>query len=165
MWWNVLSLSFLESQRYLTMLFQLVMEAWNSCGLSLAAECMMSDIEFNIRSAFADVFLNITSKGCSFFWAFFWAIPLYVLFLVSFRLHWKECIRRWGTSWRQDWSVNNASLLLRWWSTLLALCGSGDTMMFTLGTCCDILKSEFKTTINDAIVNANIKKSKSKKTV
>ena len=46
---------------YLTM-FQLVREAraLNSRRSTLASEWMMSDFEFNIRSAFADVFPNIT---------------------------------------------------------------------------------------------------------
>ena len=44
-------------------------EALNSCRLTLASEWMMSDFEFNIRSAFADVFPNITIDGCSFHWA------------------------------------------------------------------------------------------------
>ena len=71
------------------------------------------------------------------------SMPLCILFLVSFRLHWKECMRPWGTviSWHQDWLVNNASLLLKWWSTL-ALCGSEVTMMFTLGICQDIKNSK-----------------------
>ena len=53
---------------YWTM-FQLVREALNSRGLELAAEWMMSDFEYNIRSAFSEVFPNITLKGCSFHWA------------------------------------------------------------------------------------------------
>ena len=57
---------------YLTM-FQLVRRALNSHRLTLASEwmMMMSDFEFNIRSAFADVFPNITIEGCSFHWAKF----------------------------------------------------------------------------------------------
>lgn len=46
---------------YWTM-FQLVREALNSRGLELAAEWMMSDFEYNIRSAFSEVFPNITLK-------------------------------------------------------------------------------------------------------